>query len=295
MTPYSGFINLNKPDKWTSHDCVAKVRKLLSLKKVGHAGTLDPTATGVLPIAIGKATRLLQYLSSNKAYKATIRFGSRSTTDDLEGEIISSQACQNLQLDDIKAVIPKFIGKIEQIPPSYSAIQVNGKRLYELARKGEVVEAPPRIVEIFNIDILDWQEGEFPELLATIGCSGGTYIRSIARDFGEILQTGAILAGLERTESSGFYLTNSLNFTDLEEQLEAESFQPLAPDAPLEYLPVCNLGAIAAQKWRQGQRVSAELDGGDVFRIYQEDGLFLGVSKYEEGLLIPAMVFEPIS
>ncbi len=141
-----GFLNLNKPFGWTSHDCVARVRKLLRLKRVGHAGTLDPAATGVLPIAFGKATRLLEYLPGTKAYQATIRFGVRTTTDDLQGEIITSAPCPNLSLAAVKTVLPQFEGKIEQIPPSYSAIQVDGKRLYDLARRGEKVEVPVRTV-----------------------------------------------------------------------------------------------------------------------------------------------------
>ncbi|MCJ8280741.1 MAG: tRNA pseudouridine(55) synthase TruB, partial [Rivularia sp. ALOHA_DT_140] len=179
-----GFLNLDKPFDWTSHDCVAKTRRLLRIKKIGHAGTLDPAATGVLPIAIGKATRLLQYLPSDKAYKATIRLGVQTTTDDLQGDVIHQQSVSGLSLETVKTVLKQFEGKIEQIPPSYSAIQVGGKRLYDLARKGEKIEAPVRNVEVFSIDILDWRNGEFPELDVNISCGGGTYIRAIARDLG---------------------------------------------------------------------------------------------------------------
>jgi tRNA pseudouridine55 synthase len=191
-----GFINLHKPYSWTSHDCVARVRRLLKMKKVGHAGTLDPAATGVLPIACGKATRLLQYLPNDKAYKATVRFGISTATDDLEGEIIASQSCPDLSLDKITPILPQFIGKISQIPPSYSAIQIDGKRLYDLARKGEVIEAPMRIVEVFKIDVLAWREGEFPELDIKIACGTGTYIRAIARDLGIMLNIPAYNAQL---------------------------------------------------------------------------------------------------
>ena len=135
-----GFLNLNKSAGLTSHDCVARVRRILRLKRVGHAGTLDPAATGVLPLALGKATRLLQFLPPNKAYHAKIRFGVTTTTDDLEGEILTSQSVPHLQLEQIQEILPQFRGKIEQIPPLYSAIHVQGKRLYELARKGENIE-----------------------------------------------------------------------------------------------------------------------------------------------------------
>ena len=137
-----GFLNLNKPAGWTSHDCVAKVRRLLNIKRVGHGGTLDPAATGVLPIAVGKATRLLQFLPEEKEYHARVRLGVKTTTDDLEGTIITAQEASQLTLDDIKPILSQFEGKIEQIPPAYSAIQLGGKRLYELARAGEQVEVP---------------------------------------------------------------------------------------------------------------------------------------------------------
>ncbi|MGB5771230.1 MAG: tRNA pseudouridine(55) synthase TruB, partial [Crocosphaera sp.] len=171
-----GFIALNKPSGLTSHDCVARVRRLLKLKKVGHGGTLDPAATGVLPIAVGKATRLLSFLPENKAYDARIRFGIQTTTDDLEGEIIQTQAGANVTLEDIQPLLKQFLGTIEQIPPIYSAIQRDGKRLYELARKGEVVDVPVRTVKIDKIEVLGWYPGDFPELVVNIQCGPGTYI-----------------------------------------------------------------------------------------------------------------------
>jgi tRNA pseudouridine55 synthase len=294
-----GFLNLNKPFGWTSHDCVAKVRKILRLKKVGHAGTLDPAATGVLPIALGKATRLLQYLPSDKAYRATIRFGVSTTTDDLQGEVISSQSSSGLNLEAIKAALPQFIGKIEQIPPSYSAIQVDGKRLYDLARQGVPVEAPVRTVEVFTIDILDWRAGEFPELEIAIACGTGTYIRAIARDLGFVLQTGGTLAALQRTVSSGFGLTNSITIEELEAQLQAGIFQPINPDLPLQYLPSVSLSAEIAKKWCQGQKITEAIAISNLsspyLRVYSQDGCFLGIGESKPDLFIPAMVFEPIS
>ncbi|PAX49058.1 tRNA pseudouridine(55) synthase TruB [Brunnivagina elsteri] len=294
-----GFLNLNKPFGWTSHDCVAKVRKILHLKKVGHAGTLDPAATGVLPIALGKATRLLQYLPSDKAYRATIRFGVSTTTDDLQGEVISSQSSSSLDLETIKAVIPQFIGKIQQIPPSYSAIQIDGKRLYDLARQGVPVEAPVRTVEVFTIDILDWRAGVFPELEIAISCGTGTYIRAIARDLGLVLQTGGTLAALQRTVSSGFDLTNSMTIEELETQSQAGIFKPINPDLPLEYLPSVSLSAETGKKWCQGQKIAEEIDISNLsspyLRVYSQDGCFLGIGESKPDLFVPAMVFEPIS
>jgi tRNA pseudouridine55 synthase len=287
-----GFLNLNKPFDWTSHDCVARVRKLLRLKRVGHAGTLDPAATGVLPIALGKATRLLQYLPENKAYKATIRLGVRTTTDDLQGEIITSQPCTGLSFAEIKTALSQFEGKIEQIPPNYSAIHLDGKRLYDLARRGETVEVPARTVEIFQIEILDWREGDFPELDVAIACGTGTYIRAIARDLGVVLATGGTLAALTRTNSSGFQLTDSLTLTDLEAQLQAGTFQPSAPDAALQHLPSVTLPATSAQKWCQGQRIPIPVEVSGIVRVYNEEARFLGIGQANDETLIPTTVLE---
>lgn len=288
-----GFLNLNKPDNWTSHDCVARVRKLLRLKRVGHAGTLDPAATGVLPIALGRATRLLQFLPSNKAYQATVRFGIRTTTDDLQGEVLTCEPCPHLNLTDIEREIGQFIGLIQQIPPSYSAIQVDGKRLYDLARQGEIFQAPTRTVQVFKIDILGWRAGDFPELDLAICCGTGTYIRAIARDLGLVLKTGATLAKLTRTESSGFDLENSLSFLDIENQLQTEIFKPIPPDRPLENLPFIHLEETIAQKWCQGQKVPLEVGLTDLVRVYRQHNNFLGIGKIENQILIPQMVFEP--
>ncbi|MEA5583090.1 tRNA pseudouridine(55) synthase TruB [Nodularia harveyana UHCC-0300] len=287
-----GFLNLNKPFDWTSHDCVARVRKLLRLKRVGHAGTLDPAATGVLPIALGTATRLLQYLPGNKAYKATIRLGVQTTTDDLQGEIITSQSCPGLDFAEVKTAIAQFQGKIEQIPPIYSAIQVDGKRLYDLARQGQTVEVPKRTVEIFSTEILDWRDGDFPELDVAIACGSGTYIRAIARDLGAILQTGGTLAALIRTASSGFNLTDSLTLTDLENQLQAGTFQPSIPDIALEHLPSVTLPTLSAQKWCHGQKIPHTLDFSGIVRVYDQETAFLGISKLEDNLLIPTTVLK---
>ena len=290
-----GFLNLDKPFDWTSHDCVAKTRRLLRIKKIGHAGTLDPAATGVLPIAIGRATRLLQYLPSDKAYKATIRLGVQTTTDDLQGEVIHQQSVSGLNLETVKIALEKFQGQIEQIPPSYSAIQVGGKRLYDLARKGEKIEAPVRNVEVFNIDVLDWREGDFPELDVNISCGGGTYIRAIARDLGTVLETGGTLAALQRTVSSGFNLADSMTLAELEAKLEAEEFQPMVADAPLKHLPEITLPTTEARRWCMGQKITLDSQVSEIARIYDEEKLFLGIGELKEQLLVPRMVLEGVS
>ncbi|GAP94382.1 tRNA pseudouridine(55) synthase TruB [Leptolyngbya sp. NIES-2104] len=281
-----GFLNLNKPFGFTSHDCVAKVRRIYQLKKVGHAGTLDPAATGVLPIAIGRATRLLQYLRHEKAYQATIRFGVTTATDDLEGEVLTQQAVPNLELSQIEEKLPLFQGVIQQIPPNYSAIQVQGKRLYELARSGQAIEAPIRTVEILDLKILAFRPGDFPELDLEIACGGGTYIRSIARDLGAELGTGATLAKLLRTESSGFELAGSSSIEQLPVPL-------MEPESALLHLPEMVLTSDLARRWCQGQKIAIESERSGMVRVKNDS--FLGIGEVRsDGVLVPQMVYEPV-
>lgn len=294
-----GFLNLNKPAGLTSHDCVAKVRRLLRLKRVGHGGTLDPAATGVLPIALGKATRLLQYMQQNKAYRATIRLGVKTTTDDLEGEVVATQSASELTIENVLPLLRQFEGKIQQVPPMYSAIQVQGKRLYELARAGETAQVPVRTVEVHQIKVLNWHSGEFPELEVAIACGSGTYIRAIARDLGDLLNTGGTLASLIRTRSSGFNLVDSLTFEELEAQVQDKTFEPIPPVATLQHLQAVTLSSQEAHRWCLGQRISCPDTSSDFLghplRVHQENGEFLGIGKVMdsdgERSLAPQMVF----
>ena len=298
-----GFLNLNKPAGLTSHDCVAKVRRLLRLKRIGHGGTLDPAATGVLPIAIGKATRLLQYLPQDKAYRATIRLGMKTTTDDLEGEVVTTQSAANLTLDEILPQLEQFQGKIQQVPPMYSAIQVQGQRLYDLARAGKTAEVPVRTVEVYQIQMLDWRAGELAELDVAIACGAGTYIRAIARDLGELLNTGGTLASLTRTRSCGFELPNSLTLEELEARLQEKTFQPLPAAAALAHLAAVTLPAEEAHRWCLGQRlpwkdtvaVAHPHPSTKALRVHNAMGDFLGIGQIIDSeaqpLLAPQMVF----
>jgi tRNA pseudouridine55 synthase len=252
-----GFLNLHKPLGFTSHDCVAKLRRLLKTKKIGHAGTLDPMADGVLPVAIGRATRLLQFLPSSKAYRAIVRFGLTTATDDLEGEVLTQQSCPGVTLEQVAALLPQFVGTIQQIPPAFSAIQVDGKRLYELARSGQAVEVPMRTVEVSEIRVLGWRGGEFPEMDLDIRCGGGTYIRAIARDLGAALGTGATLAGLTRTHSSGFDLVDSLTFEAIEAVLSQAQTLDLTPvEQPLMHHPPVLLNDEQTWRWCNGQKIA---------------------------------------
>jgi tRNA pseudouridine55 synthase len=293
-----GFINLHKPTGWTSHDCVARVRRLLNTKRVGHGGTLDPLATGVLPIAVGSATRLLQFLPTAKAYRATVRLGITTTTDDLEGEVLQVHSAAQVTPQNVAEALSAFKGTLQQIPPIYSAIQVNGQRLYKLARKGEVVQPEPRTVEVFGIEVLDWQalDPEHPDVTLQISCGSGTYIRSIARDLGEVLQVGGTLAQLVRTQSCGLDLANSISLETLEEQTTQGSLVLTDPTVALKEMPQCTLDDWPATRWRQGQPIEMSSDTAEAWiRVYDASAQFLGMGMLSEGLLIPKVVLIPVN
>ncbi|MGB3136691.1 MAG: tRNA pseudouridine(55) synthase TruB [Nodosilinea sp.] len=279
-----GFLNFYKPQGVSSHDCVGAVRRLLGIRKVGHGGTLDPLAAGVLPIAVGRATRLLPYLPEDKAYRAVIRFGLTTTTDDLEGEVLAQENADHLTLTAVTAVLPEFQGSIEQIPPTFSAIQVQGQRLYNLARKGRTVAPPSRTVTVHTLAVQHWQTAEQPELTLDINCGPGTYIRSIARDLGDRMGTGATLAHLIRTRSGGFDLERSLTLEAATELAEKQSLELLAPAVALEHLPAIALPVDLARRWQQGQKFPPpmEMPPNVPYRVLNPERDFLGIAQLEE-------------
>ena len=215
-----GFINVNKPSGMTSHDVVSFLRRNLKIKKIGHTGTLDPMANGVLPIAVGDATRLIQYLSDDKEYVATVKFGVSTDTYDKEGEIVSTsdKIVEQAELDD---ALNQFRGEILQKPPIYYALKKNGKKLYEYAREGKEVEIEARKVTIEKLDLLSL-ENNVAKL--RVKCSKGTYIRSIAHDLGEVLGCGAHLIGLTRTIAGDFKIENSIELSTIENSENKENF-----------------------------------------------------------------------
>lgn len=203
-----GFLNVYKPKGMTSHDVVAVLRRLIKIRQIGHTGTLDPFAEGVLPVCIGKATRLIEYLADDKEYLATVQFGSNTETYDLEGQVMETFD-KKVSADEVREALKSFEGEISQLPPIYSAIKVNGKKLYEYARKGETVEIQPRKVTISKIELKAFDEqNQTAEIL--ISCSKGTYIRSIAYDLGKMLNCGGHLIKLIRTQAGKFYVENSI-------------------------------------------------------------------------------------
>lgn len=222
-----GFLNVYKPKGKTSHDVISVLRKITKIKQIGHTGTLDPFAEGVLPICIGKATRLIEYLDDNKAYEGIIQLGSSTDTYDTEGSILKASD-KKVLYEEIKEKIKLFQGEIEQFPPIYSAIKVNGKKLYEYARKGEEVEIKPRKVNIYDFKILNYNE-ETQQIEFHIECSKGTYIRSIANDLGEKLGTYGHLIKLIRVKSGKFDVKDSTKLEDFLtiEDIEKKIINPL--------------------------------------------------------------------
>lgn len=207
----NGIIIVNKPPGWTSFDVVAKIRNLSGAKKVGHSGTLDPMATGVLPVFLGKATKSVQhFMSGDKGYIAEMTLGIRTDTLDAEGKItqISNVECQ---IEHVEPIFKKFIGEIEQVPPMHSAVKVKGKRLYKLARKGIVVKREPRRVIIHKISLLNYEAGDNPKVTFEVMCSKGTYIRQLASDMGDDLGCGAHLSKLMRVQAYPFHITQAVN------------------------------------------------------------------------------------
>jgi len=218
-----GFLNIYKPVGMTSHDVVSVLRRVAKIKQIGHTGTLDPFAEGVLPICIGKATRLIEYLQDDKEYLATVQFGAATNTFDLDGEKVFTSD-KKVSLDDIKEGLKSFEGEILQLPPIFSAIKVKGKKLYEYARKGEEVEIQPRKVAIENIELKNFDE-ELQQAQILLKCSKGTYIRSIANDLGKNLGCGGYLIKLIRTQAGKFRVENSVQLDRID--VESNLINPL--------------------------------------------------------------------
>jgi tRNA pseudouridine55 synthase len=287
MTP-SGFLNIDKPLHLTSHDVVARLRRGLHIDKIGHAGTLDPLATGVLVICIGAATRLSEYvMDTTKRYRARVYLGKTTTTYDAEGEILSEHDTAHITRDDVERVLASFVGDIQQVPPMYSAIKQGGKKLYDLARAGKTVEREPRAVRIDSLTIVEWNS---PEFLLDVVCSAGTYIRSLAYDVGEALGVGAHLSGLTRTASGSFDLSNAI---PLETMLNDSNWHQklMVMDAPLVYLPAVHLDAANEEHIRHGRTIPSDMPEGTIARAYAADGTFIAILQGSTGIWKPHKVF----
>lgn len=279
----NGIVIVNKPQGKTSHDIVGIMRRIFKTRRVGHTGTLDPLATGVLPVCIGNATRAADMLTaSEKEYRAVLLLGKRSDTLDIEGKITEENPVCVTE-DDVRKAIGGFVGEIMQVPPMYSAIKKDGKKLYELAREGIETEREARPVTIYSIEI---NRIELPRVEFTVACSKGTYIRSLCDDIGTALGCGGIMESLVRTKTAGFSLENSYTVEELETMEDlSEAILPtdsLFSDLPAIYLNEKQEKSIVngvRMTWRSGEE-------GTVYRLYSADGTFLCVSKLTESRLV---------
>ncbi|KAA9025834.1 tRNA pseudouridine(55) synthase TruB [Niallia endozanthoxylica] len=254
-----GIIPLYKPKGMTSHDCVFKLRKILHTKRVGHTGTLDPDVTGVLPICIGRATKVAEYITdAGKAYEGEVTIGFSTTTEDASGEMIARKTVNRvMNRDEILKVLQGFTGRINQTPPMYSAVKVNGKKLYEYARQGIEVERPTRTVEIYSIELLDDREnfsGEQVSFRFRVSCSKGTYIRTLAVMIGEALGFPAHMSYLSRIQSAAFSLADCFTFEQVEEKMEEGKIKDiLYPiETALAHLPKYRINDKIAEKVKNG-------------------------------------------
>ncbi len=289
----NGIICVNKPQDFTSFDVVAKLRGILRIKRLGHGGTLDPMATGVLPVFVGTATKACDIMPDNsKSYCAGFRLGQTSDTQDVTGTILSRSE-QGVTEEEILTVIPGFMGKIMQLPPMYSAVQVNGKRLYELARQGIEVERTAREIEVDGLRLESYNQ-ETREGTLYISCSKGTYIRTIINDIGEKLGCGGIMTSLVRTSSGGFTLDDCYTFEQIQQAKDEDRLEELI--LPIERvfkkLPKLKLGEAQTRMYRNGvkldlARIYNIRDDADTYAVYGNDGVFIGTAHAdrENGIL----------
>ena len=289
----NGILCVNKPQGFTSFDVVAKLRGILGMKRLGHAGTLDPMATGVLPVFVGTATKACDIMPDNsKSYRAGFRFGQTSDTQDVTGKVLKSSD-KSVRYDDICAVLPDFIGKIMQIPPMYSAVQVNGKRLYDLARQGIEVEREAREIEVSSVKLVEYDENTREGTLE-IDCGKGTYIRTVINDIGEKLGCGGIMTSLIRTSASGFTLDDCYTFEQIQQARDENRLESLI--LPVERvfssLPSLRLGEVQTGMYRNGvkldlSRIHNIKENCGLYRLYGFDNKFIGtaVADFENGVL----------
>lgn len=289
-----GFLLVDKSGGWTSHDVVAKARRILGERKIGHAGTLDPMATGLLVLGLGRATRMIRYVQgATKTYAATARFGVATDTLDADGAVLS-RSPMDFEQEDLEAVIPRFLGDILQVPPMVSALKIDGRRLYELAREGKEVEREARPVVIHSIEILDFAPGAYPEVSFRVECGSGTYVRTLADDLGRALGGHAHLIELRRTAIGKMQVEAALTLESLEAHADPGSLVRPAVDVLTEELPTTAVGGPEAVGVRNGRPLPAEAApeqaGGGPFCVVDSNGDLLAVYAVERGRARPQVV-----
>jgi len=319
-----GIINVNKPAGMTSHDVVAELRRILREKKVGHTGTLDPDATGVLPVCLGKATKIIQFLQDNeKGYEGTITLGIVTDTLDARGRILGISDNDRVEIDDVRNVFRSFVGEIDQIPPMVSAIKVQGKRLYRIARQGKVVSRKPRKVHIYSLELLDIHEApcsllrdqqlveetgihdvdpsrSFTSIDFRVRCSRGTYVRVLAADIGDALECGAHVSRLVRTKSGIFELRDSIGLGEIQTDPQSVFRTLLSIDDVLSFMPRIIINSPARTRFLNGVPVKGSdvVDYEDAFgiddliRVHDESETLLGIGR-ANGAYSPSTALDP--
>jgi tRNA pseudouridine55 synthase len=277
----SGVLVVDKPVGMTSHEVVQIIRRGTNIRRAGHTGTLDPRASGVLVILIGPAVRLSEYVSaSDKRYQAVIRLGASTDTYDSDGQVTRTNPIEVTE-EQFETELKKFIGEIEQTPPPYSAIKMQGRPAYEMAREGEEVEMQPRIISVYSLDVIEWAP---PEVTVDVHCSSGTYVRSLAFDLGEKLGCGAMLAGLRRTKSGRFTLKDAVPLRKLIESFDSNSwYKYVIPAAEaLADWSALTLNNEQVEAIRHGHRIPGEGKAGEMVRGITEQGELVALLEFDE-------------
>ncbi|WP_427051555.1 tRNA pseudouridine(55) synthase TruB [Paenibacillus sp. TC-CSREp1] len=292
VKPFEGVLPVYKPAGFTSHDVVAKMRRILKMKRIGHTGTLDPQVTGVLPLCLGRATRVVEYMQElPKEYLATLRLGLATDTEDLTGEVIErSSSAVKVTQDQVQQVLEQFLGTISQVPPMYSAVKVDGKRLYELAREGKTVERKSREVTIYELELTGIESNDgTTDISFRALCSKGTYIRTLCVDIGRKLGFPSTMVKLERTISAGISAEHCLHIEEVEKRMaEGTLAEALIPvDEAIPSIPAHKVGEEQMKGALQGQKLSARLldppvEQPGLLRLYAQDGTFLGIFERDE-------------
>ena len=276
----NGIVIVDKPQEWTSQDVTARLRRVFNTRRIGHGGTLDPMATGVLPVFVGRATRGVEFFEhAEKTYEATLLLGTTTDTEDTSGTVLEQKEV-HISETEFLSILPRFRGKIMQVPPMYSALKVGGQKLVDLARKGKTVERQPREIEIFQLDCVEFS-GNTARLV--VRCSKGTYIRTLCKDIGETLGCGGCMAALRRVQAGEYTIAEAVPLQVLLDTDNPEQY--LRPvDSVFRTFPSAELTPKQEKCCRNGAAFSTQLPAG-TYRCYSKDGEFLALSKVEDGIM----------
>ena len=279
----NGILLIDKQPDWTSNDVVAKLKGILHQRRIGHSGTLDPMATGLLVVFVGRATRAVEFAEGHdKRYIAGLRLGITTDTQDITGRVLEAKDV-TVTREELEQALVGFRGEIQQIPPMYSAIKHKGQRLYDIARKGGEVERRPRSITIHDLRVIDGQEGDW---LLDVRCSKGTYVRTLCHDLGQALGCGGCMSSLRRVEAGQFSVDNAMTLSQVQQMADAGRAEELLLPVDSLFLqyPRCTATAAQENKIRCGNQVKTSLSGGD-YRVFAESGEFLMLGRVEDGIM----------